>query len=92
MHVLECVQKIYPVFNRAVIFQNTPVAYHGFPETLQCPDNITRKSIAVYYYTKSDEKALSRTGGRYFLRPSDAVSEEMVSYIENRAGGYIPLE
>lgn len=53
---------IFPVFNRAVIFNTTPTAYHGHPYELNCPENISRYSIAMYYFTddfpegeKSDE-------------------------------------
>jgi 2OG-Fe(II) oxygenase superfamily len=47
-----CVRKILPVFNRCVIFNTNDVSYHGHPDRLECPPGITRKSIAVYYYTE----------------------------------------
>lgn len=46
-----CAQKIAPIFNRCVIFSTTSNSYHGHPEPLTCPDHITRKSLAFYYYT-----------------------------------------
>jgi hypothetical protein len=46
------VRKILPVFNRCVIFNTSDVSYHGHPERLECPPEMTRKSIALYYYTK----------------------------------------
>jgi len=39
-------------FNRAVIFDTTKHAWHGFPEPLTCPEHIYRKSIALYYLCK----------------------------------------
>ena len=45
------VEKILPVFNRLVIFSTTSKSYHGHPDPLNCPENMTRKSIAMYYYT-----------------------------------------
>ena len=51
-----CEQKILPVFNRCAIFSTSPISYHGHPEPLQCPDGITRNSIALYYFTKGRPK------------------------------------
>jgi 2OG-Fe(II) oxygenase superfamily len=47
-----CVHKILPVFNRCVIFTTSDLSYHGHPDRLECPPGMTRKSIAVYYYTE----------------------------------------
>lgn len=47
-----CKQKIAPVFNRCVIFNTDSHSYHGHPEPLNCPQGMTRKSIALYYYTR----------------------------------------
>lgn len=46
-----CVQRILPVFNRMVVFNTTDYAYHGHPEPLTCPNDRSRRSIALYYYT-----------------------------------------
>ena len=45
------VQKILPTFARCVIFNTTSSSYHGHPDPLDCPDSMTRKSLAFYYYT-----------------------------------------
>jgi hypothetical protein len=46
-----CVRKILPVFNRCAIFNTNDVSYHGHPDPLECPPEMTRKSVAIYYYT-----------------------------------------
>ena len=47
-------KRIEPIFNRCVIFNTTNKSIHGHPEPLNVPDDNTyRKSLAVYYYTKS---------------------------------------
>ncbi len=46
------VQKIAPIFNRCVIFNTDSYSYHGHPDPLNCPEDMTRKSIALYYYTR----------------------------------------
>lgn len=46
-----CKVKITPSFNKLVIFNTTDFSFHGHPEPLACPDDVTRKSLALYYYT-----------------------------------------
>jgi Rps23 Pro-64 3,4-dihydroxylase Tpa1-like proline 4-hydroxylase len=45
-------KSILPIFNRAIIFNTTPTAYHGHPHPLNTPEGISRYSIAMYYFTK----------------------------------------
>jgi Rps23 Pro-64 3,4-dihydroxylase Tpa1-like proline 4-hydroxylase len=47
----KCFMKIPPIFNRLVLFRITDTAYHGHPEYWMAPENISRLSIALYYYT-----------------------------------------
>ncbi len=47
------VSSYLPIGNRCVIFQASNIAYHGHPEPLLCPKNVSRKSFGLYYYTKS---------------------------------------
>jgi len=47
----ECGAKILPLFNRMAIFSTTDKSYHGHPDPLQCPDGMSRKSLALYYYS-----------------------------------------
>ena len=46
-----CVQRIMPVANRCVVFSTTRDSYHGMPDPLRCPDGVTRRSLALYYYS-----------------------------------------
>jgi len=46
-----CVRRISPIFNRAVVFDTSNLSYHGHPNPLQCPEERSRKSLALYYYT-----------------------------------------
>lgn len=47
------VHSIAPIFNRCVIFNTDADSFHGHPDPLTTPEGITRKSIALYYYTAS---------------------------------------
>ena len=48
------IKSIPPIFNRCVIFKTDKKIFHGHPEKLKLPSNMSRKSIAAYYYV--DEK------------------------------------
>lgn len=48
-----CVKSIEPIFNRCVIFNTDSDSYHGHPDPLNVPEGVTRKSLALYYYTAS---------------------------------------
>tara|TARA_Y100000816_G_C26021542_1_gene534424 strand:- start:246 stop:1100 length:855 start_codon:yes stop_codon:yes gene_type:complete len=47
----KCVKKISPNFNRMVIFSTTDFSNHGHPDPLKCPNELSRKSIALYYFS-----------------------------------------
>ena len=48
----KCVKKIAPNFNTMVIFSTNDFTNHGHPNPLKCPETISRKSIATYYFSK----------------------------------------
>jgi len=47
----KCVNKVTPIGNRAIIFRTDTSSFHGHPEPLKTPKGLTRKSMALYYYT-----------------------------------------
>lgn len=57
-----CEAKVMPYFNRCVVFSTTSTSYHGHPEPLACPEDRTRKSLALYYYSKDRPDAERREG------------------------------
>jgi hypothetical protein len=42
---------VLPLFNRVMVFGTTDFTYHGHPEALRCPEGMTRKSMALYYFS-----------------------------------------
>ncbi|NQX96937.1 MAG: 2OG-Fe(II) oxygenase [Flavobacteriales bacterium] len=46
-----CKKRILPEFNTMAIFSTTDFSYHGHPDPLKCPEDKSRKSLALYYYT-----------------------------------------
>tara|TARA_B100000945_G_C20371990_1_gene592620 strand:+ start:533 stop:1381 length:849 start_codon:yes stop_codon:yes gene_type:complete len=70
-----CKQKILPSFNKMVIFSTTDFSNHGHPDPIECPTNISRKSIALYYFSKGRPK-------------NEILNEDQKNrtYFKNRAG------
>ena len=46
-----CGARVAPLFNRVMVFGTTDFTYHGHPDPLSCPEGMTRKSLALYYFT-----------------------------------------
>ncbi len=72
-----CAQKISPVFNRCAIFNTDEDSFHGLPEPIQCPENMTRKSIALYYFTEEKEAPRKRATN-YRARPGDGAKSALI--------------
>ena len=70
--VSRCVRRIAPVFDRAVVFSTDADAFHGHPEPMTCPEGVTRKSLALYYFTEEPERFRVRST-EYRARPGDGV-------------------
>ena len=84
-----------PLFNRCVIFNTDENSYHGHPEPLNIPPEVTRKSLALYYYTasKSVHKETPNYTTRYIARPQDDSSirrEVRRLELQNYARDWIP--
>lgn len=71
-----CEEKVLPVYNRCVIFNTDADSYHGHPEPTTCPEDIYRRSIALYYYTV--EANPYRRATYYQTRPGEGNKKLMV--------------
>lgn len=65
----ECVEKVSPIANRALIFTTDATSFHGHPEPMRCPEGIARRSLALYYFTIEDDPLVRSTD--YRSRPED---------------------
>ncbi len=79
------IKSIAPVFNRAVIFDTTQNSWHGLPEPINCPESVTRNSLAVYYLCSPRESAVDR--GKALFAPTKEQENdlEVLSLIERRS-------
>lgn len=59
----KCIKTILPEFNKMVIFSTTDFSYHGNPDKVSCPEDNSRKSIAMYYYTNGRPSSERKLGG-----------------------------
>lgn len=44
-------KRIAPLSGRCVIFETNDESWHGHPEKLACPEDVQRRSLALYFYT-----------------------------------------
>lgn len=77
-----CSKRILPLLNRAVIFNTDEDSYHGLPDPIRCPESMTRKSIALYYFTEEKELP-KRVWTNYRSRPTDGL-KSMLFWLDKR--------
>jgi hypothetical protein len=60
---------IAPLGNRVVIFNTDADSLHGHPDSLRCPPEVSRRSLALYYFSIEDDPPVRST--EYRARPGD---------------------
>jgi Rps23 Pro-64 3,4-dihydroxylase Tpa1-like proline 4-hydroxylase len=84
-NVRQCVVRIPPLLNEALIFETNDISYHGFPEPLCCPEGESRKSIALYYYTLDSEAHVKARSTNYRPRPEDGALKSALIWLDKEA-------
>jgi hypothetical protein len=64
-----CQQRVTPAGNRMLVFTTSGDSFHGHPDGLTCPDDVARRSMALYYFTEEDH--VVRRSTNYRARPDD---------------------
>lgn len=67
-----CVKSILPTLGRCVIFRTDQCSNHGHPHPLLCPEETTRKSLAVYYYEPVDGRSYVYKSTHYKKLPNES--------------------
>ena len=80
-----CEAKVLPVFNRIMVFGTTDFTYHGHPDPLQCPEGMTRKSLALYYF--SNGRPAEEVSGRHTTLFQERTPQEFKSTFGQRLRG-----
>jgi Rps23 Pro-64 3,4-dihydroxylase Tpa1-like proline 4-hydroxylase len=73
----KCEARVLPVFNRMMVFGTTDFTYHGHPDPLRCLEGMTRKSLALYYFSNG--------------RPADQISGDHSTLFRDRHEGEFRL-
>jgi Rps23 Pro-64 3,4-dihydroxylase Tpa1-like proline 4-hydroxylase len=56
----DCPVQVFPELNNTVIFTTDDNSLHGHPNPMTCPEDVTRDSIALYYYSEQRQEDASR--------------------------------
>lgn len=68
--LLACEQRVEALLGRMIVFDVGAKSYHGFPDLIECPPDMKRKSLNVYYFTEQSEKPRTRYF-EYHARPGE---------------------
>lgn len=52
---------IAPIAGRCVVFETNDQSWHGHPVPLDCPEDVQRRSLALYYYTAEPPRGEAHT-------------------------------
>ncbi len=85
VNMRHCVTKVPPLLNHAVIFKSNEIAFHGFPGKLTCPENVSRKSLAFYYYTIERDAVHDTHSTNYMPRPEDGKAKAALIWLDKQA-------
>jgi len=83
--VTHCVAKYQPMLNHAVIFNTVDDSFHGYPDPLTCPEGVSRKSLALYYYTPEASAARAGRSTNYRARPGDTAVRAALIWADKQA-------
>lgn len=78
-----CQAKVTPAGNRMLVFTTTFDSFHGHPDPLTCPDDVARRSMALYYFTE-EERAVRRSTN-YQARPDESAAKKAAVWADRRA-------
>jgi len=72
-------------FNRAIIFDTTQNSWHGFPDPINCPEDVYRKSIAMYYLCEPPANIDQRKRALYSPTKEQSTNQEVLDLIIKRS-------
>jgi hypothetical protein len=81
---------IEPTIGTLAIFSTNGFSYHGHPDPLECPEGVTRKSMAFYYYTSPLHYLPADAHSTiYMKRPGEHNDPELDTLRSRRAKGRV---
>ena len=80
----QLVKTVENKFNRVVIFDTSYNSWHGFSQPINCPGDVYRKSIAMYYLCEPSENAAKRCRALFAPTEDQKNDPEIMKLIEQR--------
>lgn len=81
-------KKVFPAFNRCLIFETNEISYHGYA-AIKVPEGVTRKSLYAYYYTELREDAAKYHDTVFKARPTDSTLKKTMTPLKEGAKNFI---
>ena len=81
-NMMECKVTTVPIFNRCVIFKTEEKTFHGHPNPLTCPKDMSRKSLILYYFTEKGGNIRARPTD-YRARPRDSIRKKILIRLDS---------
>jgi Rps23 Pro-64 3,4-dihydroxylase Tpa1-like proline 4-hydroxylase len=75
---------IAPAFNRLVIAESSERSWHGHPHPLNCPDGVSRKSIALYFYSRDPHPSYKADHSTEYAINRESLREENRKWARGR--------
>ncbi|MGA2410167.1 MAG: 2OG-Fe(II) oxygenase [Candidatus Binataceae bacterium] len=82
--------RVEPLFNRCVIFNTSSASFHGNPEPVNHPMGISRRAIALYYYTSTWDKTRREHSTQFKVRPNSIDQSELNAKLQKIANEITP--
>lgn len=67
---------VTPQGNRMFVFTTSHDSFHGHPDPLRCPEDVARRSMALYYFTQEEQTV--RRATNYQARPGDGARKVVI--------------
>jgi hypothetical protein len=74
-----CKDIVSPSWNTAIIFESTPLSYHGIPDDLKCPPGEYRKSLGLYFSSDTRESSEMRYRGVFYPPVKPNLPEKLLN-------------
>jgi hypothetical protein len=75
--------RVSPAGNRMLVFTTSEDSFHGHPDPLTCPEDVARRSMALYYFT--EEANPVRRSTNYRPRPEEPGLKKMAIALDRGA-------
>ena len=79
------IKTIVPKFNRAIIFDNSQNSWHGLVDSVNCPKNQYRKSLAIYYLCDPPKNVSKRGKALYAPTENQKDDKKIMEIIKKRS-------